>query len=77
MAWLISDANIIIDFEVGEVLDLIFQLPEDFAVPDILYVEELSVRHSNLPALGLSILQIREEYILEAARLSGIYKHPG
>jgi predicted nucleic acid-binding protein len=77
MAWLISDANILIDMDVGEVLDKMFSLPERFAVPDVLYMEELIERHPHLPALGLTVLSVREEYVLEAYRLGGIYKRPG
>ena len=77
MERLVCDANIIIDLKVGKTLHLIFQLPEDFAVPDVLYEQELSAQHSDLLDLGLSVLPIHEEYIQEADKLAEIYKHPG
>lgn len=77
MTWLISDANIIIDMEVGGILDKMFRLPETFAVPNVLYVEELAEHHPRLPGMGLLVLEISEEYILEAYRLGDIYKKPG
>ena len=45
---LISDANILIDMEVGGLLEAIFRLDETFAVPDVLYSEELEEHHANL-----------------------------
>lgn len=44
MQLLISDANILIDLEEGEILDIFFQLPYQFSVPDILFFEELEDR---------------------------------
>ena len=76
MGRLVCDANIIIDLKVGKTLALIFELQEDFAVPDVLYEQELSARHSDLLDLGLSVLPIHEEYMQEAERLAGIYRHP-
>jgi len=73
---LISDANILIDMEEGRVLQLMFRLPERFAVPNTLYEEELKANHSSLPTLGLQVMDIREEFVLEAHRLRTIYKRP-
>ena len=41
MLLLISDANILIDIEAAELLKTLFKLPYQFAIPDILYVEEI------------------------------------
>ncbi len=76
MAWLISDANIIIDMESGGILDKMFRLPETFAVPNVLYIEELEEHHSYLPGLGLMVLDVRAEYVAEAYRLGDVYKRP-
>ena len=77
MTWLISDANIIIDMEAGAILDKMFRLPETFAVPNVLYVEELEKHHPHLPGLGLRVLTVEEEYMQEAYRLGGVYRKPG
>lgn len=53
MQLLISDANILIDLEEGELLGLLFQLPYQFSVPDILFAEELEAQHAHLPGMGL------------------------
>jgi predicted nucleic acid-binding protein len=76
MKWLISDANIIIDMEAGGILDKMFRLPELFAVPNVLYAEELEEHHPHLPGLGLAVLEMHEEFVLEAYRLGGIYRGP-
>jgi predicted nucleic acid-binding protein len=76
MTLLISDANIIIDMEAGEILEDMFRLPDTFAVPNVLYAEELEVHHAHLPGLGLVVLDVHEEYVLEAYRLGDVYKKP-
>lgn len=73
---LISDSNILIDMEEGRVLELMFQLPERFAVPNVLYEEELIERHAALPARGLLVVEVREEFMLEAQRLRTLYRRP-
>ncbi|TQE98339.1 MAG: hypothetical protein FKY71_14345 [Spiribacter salinus] len=58
MPVLISDANVLIDMEVGELLQLMFSLPHEFATPDILYADELEEHHPYLPQLGLQLRQL-------------------
>ena len=53
MQLLISDANILIDMEAGELLTQLFQLPMQFATPDILYWEEIEPGTRGLIDLGL------------------------
>jgi len=76
MKLLISDANILIDMEAGNLVEVMFRLPEIFAVPNILYEEELMERHPELPGYGLQVLEIEEPFMLEAYRLRGIYTQP-
>lgn len=76
MPWLISDANIIIDMDVGGVLEHMFRLPEIFAVPDILYVEELETHHPHLPGLGLQVKKLSAVSIAEVYRLIEVYSEP-
>jgi len=77
MKLLISDANILIDMEEGGLIEAMFRLPETFAVPNILYEEELLAHHANLPGLGLQVLEISAEYMHEAYRLREQYNKPG
>lgn len=55
MPLLISDANILIDMEVGGLLERMFALPYEFATPDLLYADELEKHHPDLPQLGLQL----------------------
>ena len=70
MTLLISDANILIDMVEGGILERMFQLPEAFAVPDVLYHQELSTHHPELQALGLECISLRPEGVQEALELS-------
>ena len=74
--WLICDANIFIDMEEGGLIEKMFRLPHTFVVPDILFVEELSVYHPTLPAYGLQIKALQSSAIEEVLKLSRQYKQP-
>lgn len=74
---LISDANIIIDMNTGGLLRPMFRLDATFAVPDILFEEELRADHPELPRLGLSMLELREETVVYADRLVEKYRRLG
>ena len=54
MLLLISDANILMDVEVGDLVAPMFSLGYQFAVPDILYYEELEEQHAHLLDMGSS-----------------------
>ncbi len=47
MRLLISDANILIDMESGELMDKLFALPMQFGIPDLLYYEEIEPCQRN------------------------------
>ena len=66
---LISDANVLIDMIAGELLEAMFQLQEEFAVPDTLFDEELAARHPELPEQGLMLMTVEPEGVMEAAQL--------
>ena len=72
----ISDANIFIDLEVCGVLSKMFELPYEFAVPDILYMEELEAQHSDLPGYGLKIKRLESQSIAYAMELRTQYNGP-
>ena len=72
----ISDANIFIDLDVGGLLREMFDLPFTFAVPDILYIEELEEQHADLPGYGLQIKKLSSESIEYAVTLRARYKGP-
>jgi hypothetical protein len=74
---LISDANIIIDMNTGGLLRPMFRLDATFAVPDILFEEELRADHPELSRLGLSLLELREETVVYADKLVEKYRRLG
>lgn len=61
MYLLISDANILIDLEEGQLLGVFFNLPYQFKVPDVLFHEELSDQHGYLLELGLLLGELSPE----------------
>ena len=76
MALIVRDANIFIDFEAGGLLNRVFELPEDIAVPDVLFEEELRARHENLLGLGLRCLVLRPGAVDRAVELADRYRRP-
>lgn len=59
MAVLVSDTSVIIDLERGLLLEDLFRLPFEFAVPDLLYRRELQGDLGDrLRALGLRIEEL-------------------
>lgn len=73
---LISDTNIIIDLEDGRLINELFQLPYRFAVPDILFAEELEAHHGHLLALGLQQRELNPESMAYALQLVERYGGP-
>lgn len=76
MALIIGDTNIFIDMECGGLLRAMFRLEETFAVPDIVYREELQEEHADLPGLGLQILHLTAESVQHLTNLRNRYPKP-
>jgi predicted nucleic acid-binding protein len=74
---LISDANIIIDMNTGGLLRLMFRFDATFAVPDVLFEEELRTDHPELLRLGLKLLELRGDTVAYAGRLVEKYRSLG
>ncbi|SMF94304.1 PIN domain-containing protein [Methylomagnum ishizawai] len=73
MLLLISDANILIDMEAGQLMTTFFRLPMRFGVPDILYWEEIEPGSPGLEGNGLLVLEVSAEYIEYAYSLPSRY----
>lgn len=69
MLLLISDANVVIDLEAGKLLDRLFRLPYTFAMPDILYEDEVADGSPDLIAMGLKTLIVNTQYMDYAIEL--------
>ncbi len=76
MLILISDANILIDIEDGNLTPVIFRLPYEIAVPDILFELELEKRHRHLLEAGLKVRSLTAESIKKTESLTQQYPRP-
>ena len=76
MQRLVSDTNILIDMEEGQLIKEMFRLPYMFLIPDILFYEELEEEHPHLINLGLRLNELNGEVMAYALRLTEHYKKP-
>jgi predicted nucleic acid-binding protein len=71
VAVLVSDTSVVVDLERGGLLDQVFQLAHEFAVPDLLFERELAgALGQRLMALGLRVEVLSGEEVAVAARLA-------
>ncbi|ARK79245.1 DUF3368 domain-containing protein [Burkholderia pseudomallei] len=77
MLLLISDANILMDVEVGDLVAPMFSLGYQFAVPDILYYEELEEQHAHLLDMGLQPRTLSAKSVERMQALAQTYSRPG
>ncbi len=73
---LISDANILIDLEDGDLITELFKLPFQFQVPDMLFADELEADHGYLLKHGLQLGELTPESMAEVEILVQKYKQP-
>lgn len=76
MRLLISDANVLIDFEAGGVTAALFDLGAGLAVPDVLFEEELKASHAALIEHGLRVLALSSESVSHALQLALRHRRP-
>jgi Domain of unknown function (DUF3368). len=77
MLLLISDANILIDIEIGGLIAPMFSLDYQFVVPDVLFYEELEGQHGYLLNMGLDARNLDESLVTRVAKLAVQYPRPG
>lgn len=77
MLLLVSDANILIDIEVGELIAPMFSLGYQFAVPDVLYYDEIEAQHAQLLNMGLQVRSLPAAGVARVETLSQLHKRPG
>lgn len=70
---LISDANILIDMEVGELTDAMFNLPYEYGTPTMLFEEELRQYHPDLLKKGLQLMELEPKSLQRMAALGQRY----
>lgn len=73
---LISDANILIDLEVGGLMLELFKLPYQIQVPDMLFADELEADHGYLLEHGLQLGELSPASMAEVETLVIKYKQP-
>ena len=76
MLLLVSDANIFIDIEDGHLTSVVFRLPFEIAVPDILFELELKERHNHLLEAGLKVKSLTADSVRKTESLVVQYPHP-
>ena len=73
MKVLVSDTSVLIDLERGNLLDCCFTLPFEFAVPDLLYRQELDGHGgAELVAKGLLVEELTGEELIVAQTTRGV-----
>jgi len=73
---LVSDANVPIDIEHGNLTASMFALKIIFAVPDVLFEKELKARHSHLLDFGLKIKSLSNEAVDKVLEFAAKYRQP-
>ena len=76
MSILVSDANIVIDFDVAGLLNTLFLLPDEFVTTNILFHDELMAQHSDLPSCGLQVVSLDGDAIKSLEALVSLYPKP-
>jgi len=66
MTVLVSDTSVLIDLERGDLLDASFSLEHEFAVPDVLYHQEL--QGDRLIEMGLRVEEVSQTGVVKAVR---------
>ena len=76
MQVLISDANVLIDMDAGGLLELMFRLPFEFQVADMLFADELEEHHPELLSFGLKLAELDGPHMTLAFDLINRYADP-
>ncbi len=76
MRLLISDANILIDLEEGQLIEQLFRLSYEFCVPDLLFFDELEASHAHLRDKGLKLGELTPASIEYGMQLLQKYPKP-
>ena len=71
----VSDANVLIDIEVGGLTHSLFCLPDiDFVVPDVLFEAELRQNHGLLEEMGLSLCSLSESAVAKVFQMAAQHR---
>jgi len=70
---LISDANILIDMDVGGLVDAMFKLPYEYGTPNLLFEEELRLHHEDFLKKGLRLFNLEQDAVNRVIALGQEY----
>jgi hypothetical protein len=73
---LVSDKNILMDWEAAGRLPTLFGWGATLVVPDVLFVQELASRADRLTALGLQVLELDERGVRRVVELAQRHRGP-
>lgn len=74
-AAIVSDANVLIDIDLGGLAPSMFSLQNmEFCIPDILYEKEIEKQHSHFKALGLKIITLSGQSVANVFQFSQQYR---
>lgn len=76
MRLLVSDKNILMDWEAAGRLPTLFGWGATLVVPDVLFAQELTSRAARLTELGLQVLELDERGVHRVAMLAQRYRGP-
>lgn len=66
---LVSDTSVLIDLDRGGLLEAVFELPDELAVPDVLYDREMQGEWGEqLRQLGLRVEEVSQTGVANALR---------
>jgi len=74
---LISDSSVLIDMVDGGLATEMFQLDWEFAVPDVLFHDELREYHGDLPGKGLHQMAMSPDAIAEISSVQAKHSKSG
>lgn len=73
----VSDANVLIDVDAGELAESMFSIPHiNFYLPDVLFHQELRTRHAHFLKLGLQLKILPGHLVAKTAELMQNYPKP-
>lgn len=76
MRLLVSDKNILMDWEAAGRLQTLFGWGATLVVPDVLFAQELGSRAARLTQLGLQVLELDERGVQRVAALAQRHRGP-
>lgn len=72
----VTDANIWIDLDAGGLLGRVFEMPDEWIIPDLVFEELRSLDSNLLLEFGLEVKSLDGDQLANVQRLAGTYRRP-